>query len=105
MIRSLGDVIGGIRDGNRLPTVPKFQFAATATYEQRFSDNADWYVNGSFQHVGNRFTQPGDQEPAPASIDLHRSSIRSRASRRCRDTDIGSLQAAGLYSGQPLGRA
>ena len=58
-----GVVIGGIREGNRLPTVPQFQMAATATYTTRFSDNADWYVNGSYQHVGSRYTQPGDQEP------------------------------------------
>ena len=53
----------GIRDGNRLPSVPKFQMAATATYGSRFRDNADWYVSASFQHVGSRITQPGDQEP------------------------------------------
>ena len=38
----------GIREGNRLPTVPKFQIAASATYGTRLSDNADWYVNTSF---------------------------------------------------------
>jgi iron complex outermembrane receptor protein len=54
----------GIREGNRLPTVPKFQIAASATYGTRLSDNADWYVNTTFQHVGDRITQPGDQEPA-----------------------------------------
>ena len=53
----------GIREGNRLPTVPKFQVAAAATYTSRFSDNADWYVNATIQHVGDRITQPGDQEP------------------------------------------
>jgi iron complex outermembrane receptor protein len=53
----------GIRKGNRLPTVPKFQMAATATYGQRFGDNAEWYATASYQHVGSRFTQPGDQEP------------------------------------------
>ena len=52
----------GIRDGNRLPSVPKFQMAATATYGSRFRDNADWYVSGSYQHIGSRITQPGDQE-------------------------------------------
>lgn len=52
----------GIRKGNRLPSVPKFQLAATASYSQRLNDKADWYVNASFQHVGNRYTQPGDQE-------------------------------------------
>ncbi len=54
----------GIREGNRLPTVPKFQVAATATYGQRMSNNAEWYVTGSAQHVGSRFTQPSDQEAA-----------------------------------------
>lgn len=53
----------GIRKGNRLPTVPKYQLAATATYGQRFSDNAEWYATASVQHVGNRYTQPSDQEP------------------------------------------
>ena len=57
-----GNIIAGIRDGNRLPTVPNFQFAATATYGQRFQDNGDWYVSASWQHVGDRYTQPGDQE-------------------------------------------
>ncbi len=32
-------------------------------YGQRFSDNAEWYATASFQHVGNRYTQPSDQEP------------------------------------------
>ena len=59
----------GIRDGNRLPSVPKFQMAASATYGSRFGDNADWYVTGSFQHVGNRYTQPGDQEPGAGNLE------------------------------------
>jgi iron complex outermembrane recepter protein len=58
----------GIRDGNRLPSVPKFQMAATATYGSRFGDNADWYVSASFQHIGNRYTQPGDQEPGAGAF-------------------------------------
>ena len=57
-------VIGGIREGNRLPTVPKYTIAATATYGTRFSSNAEWYVNGSVQRIGSRYTQPSDQEPA-----------------------------------------
>jgi iron complex outermembrane recepter protein len=58
----------GIIDGNRLPTVPKFQMAATATYTQRFNDSSDWYVNASYQHVGSRYTQPGDQEENPRTF-------------------------------------
>jgi iron complex outermembrane recepter protein len=52
----------GIREGNRLPSVPRLQFAVAANYTERFGDNADWYWNVSFQHVGGRYTQPGDQE-------------------------------------------
>ncbi len=57
-----GNVIAGMRDGNRLPTVPKFQMAATGTYTTQVSDGLDWSATASFQHVGNRYTQPGDQE-------------------------------------------
>ena len=59
-----GVVIGGIRDGNRLPTVPKYQFAVAANYEAPFSSTSTWFVNSSVQRIGNRFTQPSDQEPA-----------------------------------------
>jgi iron complex outermembrane receptor protein len=52
----------GIRDGNRLPTVPKFQIAATGTYTTEVSDGLDWNFSASFQHVGTRYTQPADQE-------------------------------------------
>jgi outer membrane receptor protein involved in Fe transport len=58
----------GIREGNRLPTVPRFQLAATATYGGRLTDASSWYATTSFQHVGNRYTQPGDQEPGAGLI-------------------------------------
>jgi iron complex outermembrane receptor protein len=63
-------VIGGIRDGNRLPVVPKYQFAATANYEQPFSATGHWFVNGSVQTIGSRFTQPGDQEAGAGNVNL-----------------------------------
>ena len=82
----------GIRKGNRLPTVPKYQFAATANYERRFNSNADWYVNGSVQrdrepiHAAER---PG----AGAGIDRPASSsIRRRAPPAPVRTDIGSFK-------------
>lgn len=63
-----GAVIAGIRDGNRLPTVPKFQLSANATYSFPVSDGAEAYVATSIQHVGNRITQPSDQEGNPRSF-------------------------------------
>lgn len=63
-----GAVLGGIRDGNRLPSVPKLQLAATAAYETALSDRANLVLNASYQHVGNRFTQPADQENNPRTF-------------------------------------
>jgi iron complex outermembrane recepter protein len=63
-----GAVIAGMRDGNRLPTVPKFQIAATGSYTAAVGDGLDWTTTVSFQHVGSRFTQPGDQEPGAGTF-------------------------------------
>ena len=58
----------GIRNGNRLPTVPNFQMAASASYTFPVASNANAYVGASFQHVGSRYTQPSDQENNPRSF-------------------------------------
>ena len=82
----------GIRDGNRLPTVPKYQVALSATYGQRFNSAADWYVNGSVQRVGNRFTQPGDQEPGAGIFDSLFFDPRTGAFGSRPNTNFGSLR-------------
>ncbi len=57
-----GNVIGGIEDGNRLPSVPELQIAASAVYYFGAElAGATPYVTGSIQHIGSRFTQPSDQ--------------------------------------------
>jgi iron complex outermembrane receptor protein len=58
----------GIRDGNRLPTVPKFQFTTAASYEFPVAKDANAYVSASWSHVGNRYTQPADQENNPRTF-------------------------------------
>jgi iron complex outermembrane recepter protein len=60
----------GIRDGNRLPSVPKFQLSANATYSRPVDvmGGGDAFFAASFQHVGSRFTQPADQEDNPRSF-------------------------------------
>lgn len=57
-----GNPIAGIRKGNRLPTSPEFQAAATVTYSWPFSTSLDAFTNFTFQHVGSSFTQLADQE-------------------------------------------
>jgi iron complex outermembrane receptor protein len=59
----------GIREGNRLPSVPNFQIAASATYTVPIdTSGSEAYVSASFQHVGSRYTQPSDQENNPRTF-------------------------------------
>jgi iron complex outermembrane recepter protein len=69
VVSGAGAVIGGIREGNRLPTVPRFQMAASATYSQPINEEGDEaFFSASFQHVGSRYTQPSDQENNPRTF-------------------------------------
>jgi iron complex outermembrane recepter protein len=52
----------GIREGARLPSVPEFQMSAAATYQWQMKGSALGYVTGTYQHVGSRFTQVGDED-------------------------------------------
>ncbi|MEO5763074.1 MAG: TonB-dependent receptor [Vicinamibacteria bacterium] len=51
----------GIRDGARLPSVPKVQLSAAATYQWSMKNGSLVYLTGTFQHVGSRFTQVDDE--------------------------------------------
>jgi iron complex outermembrane receptor protein len=63
-------VVSGIRDGNRLPSVPEFQMSAAATYQWEMKGDALGYLTGTYQHVGSRFTQVGDEEPGFGIVNL-----------------------------------
>jgi iron complex outermembrane receptor protein len=58
-----GQPIAGIRDGNRLPTSPELQAAASAAYNWSLTQSLHSYVRLTLQHVGSSFTQLADQEP------------------------------------------
>ncbi|HEX8513127.1 MAG TPA: TonB-dependent receptor [Allosphingosinicella sp.] len=67
-LKQNGMVLEGIRNGNRLPSVPNFQIAASAFYSVPTDDGGEAYLGVTFQHVGTRFTQPGDQENNPRTF-------------------------------------
>jgi len=73
------NVIGGIQDGNRLPSVPELQLSAAGTYRWDPSwSTAEAFVSGSVQHIGDRFTQPSDQLPTqglPVATGLARGAL------------------------------
>ena len=60
---SNGAVLGGVEDGNRLASVPEVQLSASATYTLPggIFGSDDAYLNAFVTHVGDRYTQPGDQ--------------------------------------------
>jgi iron complex outermembrane receptor protein len=63
--------VTGIREGNRLPSVPKFQMALAATYQQPVAEGYQGYLTGNYQHVGSRYTQLVDQEAGVGTITLY----------------------------------
>lgn len=73
---SLRDVAGapiqGLRDGNRLPTVPKFQASFSVGYERELESGEEVFANLTVQHVGSRITQVSDQENDPRTASLFR---------------------------------
>jgi iron complex outermembrane receptor protein len=56
-----GNVIAGLEEGNRLPTAPELQAAASVTYTMPVMSTRDFYTTFTVQHVGSSFTQIADQ--------------------------------------------
>jgi iron complex outermembrane receptor protein len=56
-----GNVVAGIADGNRLPSVPRFQASGSLTYGWSVGAGSRASLSGSFQHVGSRYTLIDDQ--------------------------------------------
>ncbi len=65
-----GAALQGLRDGNRLPTVPEFQAAVSLNYTREFRPGVDAFANLTAQYVGDRFTQIADQENDPRTVTL-----------------------------------
>jgi iron complex outermembrane receptor protein len=53
-------ILAGLEDGNRLPSVPKFQGSAAATYTFPMDNGWESYIHGIVSYVGDRVTQFGD---------------------------------------------
>jgi iron complex outermembrane receptor protein len=69
-LTSGGSVVSGIKSGNRLPSVPKFQASASATYQWQVATNTLAYLTGTYQYQGSRFTQIGDQGAGFGTVNL-----------------------------------
>jgi iron complex outermembrane recepter protein len=63
-------VVSGIQKGNRLPTVPRFQGVAAATLQGQVSSSWLGYGTATYQYIGSRFTQIGDQAEGFGTVNL-----------------------------------
>jgi iron complex outermembrane receptor protein len=61
-------VVGGLANGNRLPTAPKAQAAASVGYTLPVMDNRDFFANLTVQYVGSSFSQFENEEPGWGEI-------------------------------------
>ena len=65
-----GNVVGGVKEGNRLASVPEWRLSASGTYTLPGILGAEEsYLSASWQYVGDQYTQPGDQEPGAGSFE------------------------------------
>jgi iron complex outermembrane receptor protein len=70
VVDGTGAVIGGLRSGNRLASVPDFQIAASGSYSFPLGwfGGSDGFATATIHHVGDRITQPSDQEPGAGNF-------------------------------------
>jgi iron complex outermembrane recepter protein len=61
-------VVGGLQDGNRLPTAPKTQAAAFLGYTLPLNSGRDFFTNFTVQYVGSSFSQFENEEPGWGEI-------------------------------------
>ena len=55
-------VVSGIEEGRRLPSVPEVQAAISLIYRWEVARGSQMYATGTWQYIGTRFTQVGDQD-------------------------------------------
>src|SRR5438874_12595457 len=50
-------VVGGLADGNRLPTAPKTQAVGSVGYTMPVQGGTDFFANATIQYVGSSFSR------------------------------------------------
>jgi len=63
-------IISGIRTGARLPSVPDWQTSIATTYQQPVTEGVTGYLTGTWQYIGSRYTQVGDDVPGFGIVPL-----------------------------------
>jgi iron complex outermembrane receptor protein len=63
-------VVAGIREGNRLPSVPEVQGAASAGWRWPFRAGMQAFLAATYQYVGSRYTQIDDLAEEFGTLDM-----------------------------------
>jgi iron complex outermembrane receptor protein len=66
----IGAPLPGTVSGNRLPSVPKLQWNASATYGWPTGPGSRAFLSGSVQYVGSRFTLIDDEAPGAGTVNI-----------------------------------
>jgi iron complex outermembrane receptor protein len=61
-------VVGGLQDGNRLPTAPQVQAAGTVTFTLPLQSAKDFFTTLTAQYVGSSFSQFENEQPGWGQI-------------------------------------
>ena len=61
-------VVGGLADGNRLPTAPKTQAVGSVGYTMPVQGGTDFFANATIQYVGSSFSQFENEQPGWGQI-------------------------------------
>jgi iron complex outermembrane receptor protein len=63
-------VVGGVEDGNRLPSVPRYQVAAAGTYRFPMRRGTQGFFTAATQRIGERHTLMEDLAPGFGTVDM-----------------------------------
>ena len=66
-----GNIISGIKSGNRLPAVPQVQASGAATYGWAVGQESRVTITGSYQYNGSRFTLIDDEATGAGTVNLN----------------------------------
>ncbi len=64
-------VVAGIKEGNRLPSVPQLQWNAAATYGWPLGVGSRGFVSASYSFVGSRYTLIDDQAVGAGTVNMN----------------------------------
>ena len=96
---SNGAILGGVEDGNELPTAPDYSLALTGTYFFNLSDNWEGYFSTAFQSVGARYTQISDQTAGAGTVSLFQNVGGGTQSSFSFDSELENYQTVNLRLG------